>query len=89
MSPLAWFLALSGGFFWFLVVVGLVGSFVLRPRDAKPAAVEPVATQPVAPTPLGKLVDAEPWSANVVPLRDAHHDPLTCRECLGADRGGF
>lgn len=70
MSPLAWFFALSGGFFWFLVIVGLVGSFVLRPRDAKPAA-------------------APERVADVVPLRDAHHDPLTCRECLGADRGGF
>lgn len=75
MSPLAWFFALSGGFFWFLVVAGVVGSLLVRDGKRVPAAVEAVAPQPSA--------------ANVVPLHDPHHDPLTCRECLGADRGSF
>lgn len=78
MSPLAWFLCLSGGFFWFLVVTGVVGSFVLRPRDARPAATTPL--RPVRETVA---------SRTVVPLHDPRHDPLTCSECMGSDRGSF
>ncbi len=57
-----------------LIVVGLLGAWLLRDSGSVPVAKSAAKPEPVA---------------DVVPLRDAHHDPLTCRECLGADRGGF
>ena len=57
-----------------LVLVGLLGAWLLRDGGSVPVA---------------KAV-AEPVDrSNVLPYRDPRHNPLTCPECAGVEKGSF
>lgn len=58
-----------------IVLVGLLGAWLFRDRGSVPVA-------------LADDDEADDRS-NVLPYRDPRHNPLTCRECLGAEKGSF
>lgn len=76
MTVLVTVLAITGALTWAVIILGIVGRLIFGP-----------ATRTVDQA-LADVAATDPTPANVVPLNDPRHNPLTCRECMGVDRGG-